>query len=267
MSKSKQPNSPLRPIRQVILDSGDPGYVNRILIGTATRGTVRIEWHSARMGVITPTNWSNVSMTQAMSSFIPVRFSVADAQNLIVRECIERDFEWLLLLEDDTIPPPDLFIKLNRYMKDEPTPVVSGLYYTKSEPSEPLIYRGRGTGAFTNFKMGDKVWADGVPTGCLLIHSAILREMWKESPDYQINGQLTRRVFETPVRQWINPETGDVNTITGTSDLDWCTRVMEGGYFKKAGWDAYQKKKYPFLCDTSIRCSHISPDGQVFAGP
>lgn len=255
------PKPPLRPIRQVILDSGDPGYVNRLLVGTPSRGTVRIEWHSAVRGIIVPTNWSMVSMVQPISSFIPVRFSVADAQNIIVRECIQKDFEWLLLLEDDTIPPVDLFIKLNHYMKVEPTPVVSGLYYTKSEPSEPLIYRGRGTGAFLDFKMGTKVWADGVPTGCLLIHSAILREMWKDSPEYQINGQTTRRIFETPVKQWINPETGDVNTVTGTSDLDWCTKVMEGSYFKKAGWDAFQRKKYPFLVDTSIRCMHITPDG------
>ena len=260
-------NTPLRPIRKIVLDSGDPGYVNRILIGTPSRGTVRIEWHSAVRGVVTPTNWSHVSMTQAMSSFIPVRFSVADAQNLIVREAIARDFEWLLLLEDDTMPPPDLFIKLNHYMKDEPTPVVSGLYYTKSEPSEPLIYRGRGTGAYTDFKIGEKVWCDGVPTGCLLIHCSILREMWKDSPEYVINGQVTRRVFETPVRQWINPETQDVNTITGTSDLDWCTRVMEGNYFEKSGWKEFQKKKYPFLVDTSLRCSHITPDGQQFTGP
>lgn len=263
----KQTKSPVRPVRQIILDSGDPGYINRLLIGTPTRGSVRIEWHSAVRGVVVPTNWSMVSMIQPMSAFYPVRFSVADAQNIIVRECIDKDFEWLLLMEDDTIPPANLFIKLNHYMKEEPTPVVSGLYYTKSEPSEPLIYRGRGTGAYTDFKMGEKVWADGVPTGCLLIHSAILREMWKDSPDYVVNGQTTRRVFETPVRQWINPETGDVNTITGTSDLDWCTRVMEGGYFKKAGWDKYQKMEYPFLVDTSIRASHITEDGQQFTGP
>lgn len=259
--------SPVRPIRQVVLDSGDPGYVNRLLLATPTQGTVRIEWHSAVRGVVVPTNWSMVSMIQPVSSFIPLRFSVADAQNIIVREAIEKDFEWVLLLEDDTIPPADLFIKLNQYMREEKVPIVSALYYTKSEPSEPLIYKGRGTGAFLDFKMGEKVWCDGVPTGCLLIHSAILREMWKDSPEYIVAGQKTRRVFETPVRQWVNPETGDVNTITGTSDLDWCTRVMEGGYFKKAGWDEYDGKKYPFLVDTSIRCSHITPDGRIFSGP
>ncbi len=258
---------PVREIRHVILDSGDPGYINRLLLGTASQGTVRIEWHSAVRGLIVPTNWSMVSMVQPISSFVPLRFSTADAQNLMVRELIVHDFEWLLMLEEDTIPPADLFVRLNQYMRDDPHPVVSALYYTKSEPSEPLIYRGRGNGAFLNFKMGEKVWCDGVPTGCLLVHSALLRAMWQEAEEYQVYGQTTRRVFETPVRSWINPETGMVNTITGTSDLDWCTKVMRGGYFKKAGWGAFQRKKYPFLVDTALRCQHITPDGRIFAGP
>lgn len=255
---------PVREIKQIILDSGNPGYVNRILVGTPSRGTVRMEWVGARYGQIIPTNWSMVQMSQFMSSFIPTRFSVADAQNLIVREVITKDFEWLLLIEDDTIPPDDLFVKMNQYMRDGKVPVVSGLYYTKSVPSEPLVYRGRGTGAYMNFKIGDKVWCDGVPTGCLLIHHSILKAMWDESPEYVVNGQIVRRVFDTPVKSWIDPETGDVNTITGTSDLDWCTRIMKEKYFDKAGWPQYQKKKYPFLVDTTIFCRHISPDGQQF---
>src|SRR3990167_4418729 len=95
----------VREIKQIILDSGNPGYVNRILVGTPSRGTVRMEWVGARYGQIIPTNWSMVQMSQFMSSFTPTRFSVADAQNLIVREVITKDFEWLLLIEDDTIPP------------------------------------------------------------------------------------------------------------------------------------------------------------------
>jgi hypothetical protein len=189
---------------------------------------------------------------------------VADAQNLIVRECLARDFEWLLLLEDDVIPPADLFVRLNHYMREAKTPVVSGLYYTKSNPSEPLIYRGRGNGAFLDFKMGEPVWCDGVPTGCLLVHQALLRAMWGESEEYQVYGQTTRRVFETPVKSWINPEDGSVNTITGTSDLDWCSRIMRDGFFEKAGWDDYAEREHPFLVDTSIMCKHITPDGAVF---
>jgi hypothetical protein len=255
--------SPVRAYRTIINDSGDPGYVNRVLVATPTTGLVRIEWVQARYGQITPANWSSVQMTEFMNSYIPLRYQVDDAQNMIVKHLVEGDFEWLLLIEHDTCPPPDAFIKFNQYMREEKIPVVSGLYYTRSRPSEPLVYRGRGTGAYTDFKIGDMVWCDGVPTGCLLIHGGILREMWKEAPEYMLRGQITRRVFDTPRMIYTDPMSGTF-AQSGTSDLDWCTRVMKGNYFEKAGWTKYQNMEYPFLVDTSIFCRHINPDGEAF---
>jgi len=262
---SKKPtDSPVLEYRTVLNDSGTSGYMNRLLVATATTGLVRIEWVQARYGQIIPVNWSMVQVSQFMNSFIPLRYQVADAQNIIVKAVIEGEFEWLLFIEHDTMPPPDAFIRFNQHIRDEKVPVVSGLYYTRSRPSEPLIFRGRGTSFYSDWKMGDKVWCDGVPTGMLLIHAGILREMWKESPEYQVGEVVTRRIFETPRNLWFDPEQNQFNTTCGTSDLDWCTRVMEGGYFKKAGWKKYQKKKWPFLVDTEIFCKHIGMDGQQY---
>lgn len=249
--------SPVREYRTIVQDSNDPGYVNRLLIGTATTGSVRIEWVQARYGQIIPTNWSMVTMLQYMNSYMPLRYQVADAQNLIVKECIEKDFEWLFLLEHDVILPPDAFIRINDYIREKRHPVVSGLYYTRSKPSEPLLYRGRGTSYYDDWKVGDKVWVDGVPTGCLLIHAGILRAMWAESEEYQLGNIKTRRVFDTPRALWFNPQTGTFNTTSGTSDLDWCTRVMTGNFFAKAGWSEYQNNRWPFLVDTALFCRHI----------
>lgn len=257
-------NSPVREYRTIIKDSNDPGYVNRLLVATPCTGLVRIEWVQARYGQVIPTNWSMVQMNQFMNSFIPLRYQVADAQNLIVKQVIEGDFEWLLLIEHDTCLPPDAFIRFNQYMRDEKVPVVSGLYYTRSRPSEPLVYRGRGTSVYTDWQFGEEVWCDGVPTGCLLVHSAILREMWNDSEEYIIGEDKTRRVFDTPRALWNDPESKQHNTVQGTSDLDWCTRVMKGGYFAKAGWTEYQDKEFPFLVDTEIFCRHVNPDGEMF---
>src|SRR5678816_4067717 len=74
-------NSPVRPYRTIIQDSDDPGYVNRVLIGTAVTGLVRIEWVQARYGQLVPCNWSHVAMLSAMNSYMPLRYQVADAQN------------------------------------------------------------------------------------------------------------------------------------------------------------------------------------------
>lgn len=256
--------SPVREYRTVINDSGDPGYVNRLLVATPCTGLVRVEWVMARYGQIIPTNWSMVTMLQFINGYMPLRYQVADAQNLIVKEVVEKDFEWLLLVEHDTVLPPDAFIRFNAYMRQANMPVVSGLYYTRSRPSEPLVYRGRGNSFYGDWQLGDLVWCDGVPTGCLLIHGGLLRAMWAESEEYTIQNQVVRRVFDTPRQLWFDPASQQFNTTAGTSDLDWCTRVMKDGFFKKAGWDDYQDKEYPFLVDTNIFCRHIDMDGTQY---
>jgi len=261
-------DSPVQEYRTIVNDSGDPGYVNRILIGTATTGLVRIEWVQARYGQVIPTNWSHVQMLHYMDSYMPLRYQVDDAQNLIVKERIEKDFQWSLFWEHDVLPPPDTCQRIDKYMRQADIPIVSGLYYTRNRPSEPLVYRGRGTGTFTNWKRGDLVWCDGVPTGFLLVHRSILQAMWDDSPEYMIRTQLTRRVFETPRKLWFDPQTNQFNAVSGTSDLAWCTRVMEGDYLHKAGWAKFvvslDETRYHFLVDTKLSARHINPNGEQF---
>ena len=184
--------SPVREYRTIIQSGGGAGYVNRIMIGTASTGIIRMEWSQARYGQIIPVNWSQVSMVEYMSGYVALDYQVADAQNVMVKYAIERDFEWLLFWEHDVLAPPDALMKINKYIRDEKTPVVSGLYYTRARPSEPLIFRGRGDGVFLDWKMGSPVWCTGVPTGFILIHVGILRAMWDESPEYLARNVTTR---------------------------------------------------------------------------
>lgn len=259
--------SPVGEYRIIVKDSNDPGYVNRLMVATPATGLVRIEWVQGRYGQTIPTNWSMVQMLQITNGgMYTLNYQVADAQNVICRAALEGEFEWLLLVEHDTILPHDAFVMFNEYMRSKKVPVVSGLYYTRSFPSEPLLYRGRGTSYYEDWKVGDKVWVDGVPTGCLLIHCGILRAMWDDlaGQEYTVGDTKTRPVFGTPNRSWVDPETLQVNTTSGTSDLEWCTAVMKGKYFEKAGWPEYQEMQYPFLVDTRIFCSHINPNGQRF---
>ncbi len=265
--------TPVQEYRTIISDSGHPGYVNRILIGVPVTGLVRVEWVQARYGQLVPVNWSQVELFQFLDSYMPMRYQVADAQNLITKIALDKEFEWVLLYEHDVCPPPDAFVRLNFYMRDARYPVVSGLYFTRALPSEPLVFRGRGNGAYDKFRLGEKVWADGVPTGFLLIHTSLLKAMWADSEAYDVpllSGTTTvRRVFNTPRDQWSDPEQGAwLNTTSGTSDLDWCSRVIDGGYLSKAGWGAFldtlEDARFPFLVDTRILCRHVNPDGSIF---
>lgn len=255
--------TPVREIRTILNDSGQTSYVNRILIGTATTGLVRTEWVAARYSQIIPMNWSQVQINQTMGGYFAQGWMVADAQNIIVRQCVEGDFEWLFLLEHDVIVPDNTLVMLDEYMHDAKTPIVSGLYYSRSRPSRPLVFRGRGTGVYTDWQQGERVWVDGVPTGCLLIHHSILKLMWDESPEYLTNGQITRRVFETPRNLILDGRTH--NIVSGTSDLDWCDRIIREDIIRRAGWkDHCPDMRWPFLMDTGIFCKHINMNGEQF---
>ncbi len=249
------------------LMTNDGPWQQRLCIGTPSTGLVRIEWVHARFGAIIPCNWSVADVSQMMSSAIPLKYQVADAQNLIVKTVVEQGFEWMLSIEQDNVIPPNLFAVLNEYMISRKVPVISGLYFTKSVPPEPLVYRGIGNGYYDKWKLGEKVWVSGVPMGTTLIHASLLKSMWAESPEYRVggaNGAITRRVFEVPNHKWTNPSGQVTLTESGTSDLAWCNRVMKEGHFKKAGWPEYQKKQFPFLVDTSLFVRHIDNSGVQF---
>jgi hypothetical protein len=238
-------------------------FQQKVLVGTPSTGNIRMEWASAKYGMVVPTNYSKVDMTQYVNGMVPIRYSVADAQNIIVNEAILRGFEWVLFIEHDTMPPADGYIRFNEYMRSEKYPLVSGLYFTRSTHAEPMMYRGRGSSYYTDWKLGDKVMCDGVPTGMLLISVKLLKQVWDDSPEYNYGNGKARRVFDTPVKTWFNEESGAQEAYMGTSDLELCQRIIDGGYLSKY-WPELAKKKYPFMVDTNIPCLHIDPDGTTF---
>jgi len=235
---------------------------HRILIGVPMTGLIRSEWAIARYGQIIPCNWSNSDIIHWMNQATPLGYAVAEARNIIVDCAIKGNFEWLFFIDHDVILPPDCFVKINQYMLKANIPVVSGLYFAKAHPPEPLLYRGRGNGYFNGWKLGDKVWVDGIPMGCTLIHVSILKEMAKDAEEYIAGAnKKVKKVFDTPSGVYIDPEKMTYHGYAGTEDLAWCNRVIAGDYLKKAGWKDIARKKYPFLVDTSIFCRHITMDG------
>lgn len=238
---------------------------NKILIGTPTLGLVRFEWAAARWGQIIPCNWSVGQLPVAVpaKTFVEacgvVNCLVADAQNVICQEVVDKDYEWLFLHEDDVVIPSNTYLWLNDFMRNNNYPMVSGLYYTKSQPSEPVLYRGRGNGYYGSWKKGQKVFVDGVPTGCLLVSGELIKKVWEDSESYNITlpgcVKQVRRVFESPRKVWNDPESGYCHSEIGTSDLQFCDRVIKGKYLKD--WPLVAKRKYPFIVDTELVCKHI----------
>jgi len=235
--------------------------ITKLMVGIPLTGLVRAEFMIAKYGQVMPCNWSMTDALQWVDHWSPLNFQIADARNVIAQQMIELGFEWLFFIDHDVILPSTCLLKLNEYMRDPKIPMLSGLYFTKSKPSEPLIYRGRGNSFYPNWKMGDKVWVDGIPSGCTLYHRSIIEAIWKESEEYIVKNYKARKIWETPHYSYFDPEQRSWHRATGTEDLKLCDRIMQTGIFKKAGWSEFQKKKYPFMVDTSIFCKHIDWDG------
>ena len=224
---------------------------------------IRYEWAIARWGQVIPVNWSMAEIAQAFSQVGPIGYLVADARNVVCHTYLKtRDAEWLFFIDHDVILPGDCFVKINAYMdarKSKQVPMMCGLYYAKANPAPPLIFRGRGNSFYQGWKFGDKVEVDAVVMGCTLIHRSIIEEMAKISPDYAVPGVKgpVKKIFETPRKSWYDPESHRYQKEVGTEDIYFSDKVLDNDILKKAGWHKHAKKKYPFLCDTSIFCKHI----------
>ena len=232
----------------------------RVLFGIPSLSMIRIEFHLSFMGMIIPTNWSQASYVHIMPNYSPLRFLVADARNLIVQKAVQDGFEWLIFFDHDIVLPSNTLVKFNQYMLSNDVPIVGGLYFSKGVPADPLVYRGRGNSYYKDWHLGDKVWVDGMGLGCHLIHGSILKAIYDASPVYSIEqGINARKIFDSPYGE-LTDEDGNFRMIA-TEDLPFYDRLKEDGLLAKAGWPKYQKKKYPYLCDTSIFAAHINEQG------
>jgi hypothetical protein len=235
---------------------------HRIMIGTPTLGQVRIEWHNAMQSVVIPTNWASMMQT-------PIGWLVDDAQNIICHEAMKNDMDWVLFIEDDVVVPIDLFQRFRTYANEGKWPIVAGLYHLKSDPPEPMVYRGRGNGPYLRWKQGEVVRVDAVPTGCTLISTKLIKAVAAHRREHYtvqvgIEKKAIARVFETPRGVGKGPN-GGYYKFVGTSDMVFCDYVLDNKLLGPAGWPQLAKEKYPFLVDTRIACGHIDREtGQVY---
>lgn len=249
-------------IGKIIENSGKPQQ--RIMVGIPMTGLLRSEWVIARYGQVIPCNWAQADLLQFIDQWSPVNHSVADARNIIASAAVEQNFEWLFFIDHDTILPQGTVLKLNERMIEGKVPAWSGLYFTKSVPAEPLVYRDFGRGYFNDWKLGEEVWVKAIPMGCTMINVKLLKVMYDEAPSYYLGGRLVKRIFETPASVYFDVDTLSAGAVTGTEDINWCQRVVANRVFEKAGFPEYQEMENPFMVDTSIFCKHIDWNGKQY---
>lgn len=180
------------------------------------------------------TSWWNM-MTPMNQKFyrLPVlRMEIGEAYNQSFQQIMEHPelgkFQYILTLESDNMPPADGLIKM--YDNMDRVDVVSGLYFTKGEMGQPMIYGEPGSvpmNFWPQIPLPDRLQlCNGLGMGFTLFKTEIFR-----------NPALTKPWFKT-----LQEEIPGKGLGAYTQDLYFFEKIASLGY--KVG------------CDTRIKVGH-----------
>ncbi len=196
-----------------------------------TRGMIHCKVVSAWWSLITP-------MNQKSTKVFAVGMEVGDAYNSMIEQIAVNPelskWKYILTMEEDNLPPPDGLLKLYESMNDYD--VVGGLYWTKGEHGQPMIY-GEGKDDDLHFRPQpprDEIQrCDGLGMGFTLFKMDIFKDPRVPKPWFRTLNEY-------------DPQTG---IKMYTQDL----------YF----FENIRKLGYKVACDTRVKVGHLDPQSEV----
>lgn len=203
------------------------------IIVCPTRGMIPDRVVQSWMGLIRPMNQKVIG---------PIFFrgyEVGEAYNMAVNFVLSNpelsQWKYILTIEEDNLPPPDGLIRL--YESIEDYDCVGGLYWTKGEGGQPMIY-GDPSVEPLNF-IPQKPVADTIQraNGLGMGFNLWKIEMFKDE-------RIPKPWFQT-----LNDVIPNVGARVYTQDLY---------FFEHAG-----KLGYKFACDTRVKVGHLDPQTDV----
>jgi len=105
-------------------------------------------------------------------------FRVDLAKERLAELALANHVHWMFFLDDDVICPPDTLLKMIKLWRSDPKyKVISGVYWSKSDPPHPLIFRGNLEGSYWDWTVQDLITADGAGAGCLFVDAEVFKKM------------------------------------------------------------------------------------------
>lgn len=196
-----------------------------------TRGQIPAKVVQSWMGLIKPMNQA------VIGPMFAIGLEVGDAYNQMIQGIISNpgfdNYQYILTIEEDNIPPPDGLMKL--YENIDKYDVVGGCYFTKGPEGQPMIY-GDPNVVPKNFipqiPIPENIQpCNGMGMGFHLFKIDIFRKM--PSPWFK-------------TLQEYNPQTG---CKVYTQDLY---------FFEQAAF-----KGYRFACDTRVKVGHLDYENDI----
>jgi len=190
-----------------------------------TRGLISARVVENWMGLMTP-------MNNAFIRLFVSGYEVGDAYNAAVELILGHEqlnkFKYLLTLEEDNMPPPDGLLKLIESI--DGYAAVGGLYWTKGEGGQPMIY-GDPKGALSfqpqQVQIDTVQECNGLGMGFTLYDMEVFRDP-----------KIPKPWFKT-VQTWSPEEGGQA----GTQDLYFFANARKAGH--------------KVACDTRVRVGHF----------
>ena len=185
-----------------------------------------MRWSNARHSLALPLGTSSMTIT------LDDKGDIAAKRNLICKEAIEKGADYIFMLGDDVIVPGNAVLQMLGRKKD----LITGVYWTKNNPTHPYIWKGLQRGPYMDWKAGELFKVDFAGCDCLLIRTEILKTI--PYPWFSLD--------------WVWSDRQQPPTGLETEDFHF--------YLKAA------KVGYDLWCDSSIQCLHEDRDGGMLFG-
>ena len=184
----------------------------------------------------------------AMSYLVECGRLSAEARQIMTMEAIKQGAKYILYWDDDTLPPPDGLYVMHNYLEKHPeVGAISGVYTTRVDPNEPLIYKEHGAGCAWDFEMGPGAEPEpilGAGAGFLLARVEAVVEC---------NKILQEENGGVPVPIWADeqlvPESRAERRGFWGHDMRFCRILNENGW--------------PVYVDGRVLCGHIDASSGV----
>ena len=207
--------------------------------GFRAQGLIPVQFMLAHMNWTPPLNVS-------MGYMIKMNMLSSHARQVMTMEAIRQGAEYIFYVDDDTLIPPLGLYTLYNFMEQNPhAGAVTGVYTTRENPNEPLIYQEHGAGCAWDFEMGPGAKPEiifGAGAGCLLARVSAIKSWMDANPGVPI---------------WADekdlPTAGKGGVMWG-HDVRFCRMLNLHGH--------------PVYVDGKVLCGHYDINtGQVFEVP
>jgi hypothetical protein len=136
-------------------------------------GLVPIEWVMNEKSILPPLLTSIVFL---------VRKSVlsAQARQEMTREAVNIGCDYIFYWDDDTLIPPKAIYDMHRALEMNPdVGIITGVYTTREQMNEPILYKRHGDGAYWGFSTAEGVLEDvfAAGAGCMMARVSALKEV------------------------------------------------------------------------------------------